>query len=153
MKTSPSIARHAARYAPLAGAAWLLLCGPARAQAQTLPEPPPRQGGDVIAGLLVNQTVSSLGLIFFRDFAEAWRDKPDADSYTLTIVEKPSRRFGNQIWIVNGQQRVLTMTLPYRYDRIHPIAEQAADASFTNLVSLAIPSGAGADPDMGTDEL
>lgn len=149
MKTNLSLAKHAARYAPLAAA--VLLCGSVRAQA--LPEPPLRQSGDVIEGLLVNQTVSALGLIFFRDFAEAWRDKPDADSYTLTILEKPSRRFGNQIWIVNGQQRVLALTLPYRYDRIRPTAEQAAEASFANLVSQVIPFAAGADPDMGTDEL
>ena len=150
MKTGLSIASRSVRCAPLLAAA-LLFWGGARAQA--LPEPPLRQGGDVIAGMLVNQTVSALGLVFFREFAEAWRDKPDADSYTLTIVEKPSRRFGNQIWIVSGQQRVLTLTLPYRYDRVGPMAEQAAEASFTNLVSMAIPSDTGSDPDMGHDEL
>ena len=123
------------------------------ALSQALQEPPPRNGNDVIAGLLVNQTVSALGLVFFREFADAWRDRPDAESYTLTIVEKPSRRLGNQILIMNGQQRVLVLALPIRYDRVAPLAGQAAEASYGNLISLAIPFLGGVDPDLGADEI
>ena len=126
--------------------------GDAGAQEARLPEPPGRRDSDVISGLLVNQTVSALGLVFFRQFADAWRDRPDADSYTLTIVEKPSRRLGNQILILNGQTRVLVLSLPIRYDRVAPTAEQAVEAVYGNLLSQVIPL-LGKDPDLGSDEM
>ncbi|WP_075792222.1 CsgE family curli-type amyloid fiber assembly protein [Massilia putida] len=111
-----------------------------------------RGAGDGIAGILVNQTISAQGLEFYRVFAEAWRDKQDAESHSRTVVERPSRRTGNQIWIVDGQRRVATLALPYRFDRIRAVAEQAADTSYADMIGRLIPSLA-VDADLGADEL
>jgi curli production assembly/transport component CsgE len=127
----------------------LLRCAPLWAGEDAAGE---RGGGDGIAGILVNQTISAQGLEFYRVFAESWRDKQDAESHSLTVVERPSRRTGNQIWIVDGQRRVLTLALPYRFDRIRAVAEQAADASYADVISRLIPSLA-VDADIGADEL
>ena len=137
----------------MGGLALLMALWRPDAAAQALPAPPLRQGNDVISGLLVNQTVSALGLEFFRGFASAWLDKPDNDSYTLTIIERPSRRLGNQIWVMNGQTRVLALSLPIRYDRIAPLAEQAAETAYGNLISQIIPVLGAGDPDLGADEM
>lgn len=127
----------------------LLCCGPLRAGEESAVA---HGAGDGIAGILVNQTVSAQGLQFYRAFAEAWRDKQDAESFSLTIIERPSRRNGNQIWIVDGQRRINILTLPYRFDRIRAVAEQAAETSYADMFSHLIPSLA-VDTDLGADEL
>lgn len=134
----------------LALAALALPCGtPVRAAEAAAAA---RSPGDGIAGILVNQTISAQGLEFYRVFAEAWRDKPDADGYSLTVVERPSRRAGNQVSIMDGQRRIVTLALPYRSDRIRAIAEQAADTSYADMIGHLIPSLA-VDADLGADEL
>lgn len=111
-----------------------------------------RAAGDGIAGILVNQTISAQGLEFYRLFAEAWRDKPDAENFSLTVVERPSRRNGNQVWILDGQRRVQALVLPYRFDRIRAVAEQTAEASYADMIGHLIPS-LSIDADVGADEL
>lgn len=140
--------QRATRHVLALAAATLLRCAPLWAGE----EAPAAHGGDGIGGIIVNETISAQGLEFYRLFAEAWRDKPDAESFSLTIVERPSRRAGNQVWIVDGQRRVQTLVLPYRFDRIRAVAEQAADASYADMIGHLIPSLV-ADADLGADEL
>jgi curli production assembly/transport component CsgE len=147
---SVSVARHhpSRRIVALAALA-LLRCAPLWAGE----DPAAVRGhGDGIAGILVNQTISAQGLEFYRVFAEAWRDKADAESYSLTLVERPSRRTGNLVSIMDGQRRILTLALPYRTDRVRAVAEQAADTSYADMIGHLIPSLA-ADTDLGADEL
>jgi curli production assembly/transport component CsgE len=136
------------RFLALAAVA-LLHCAPLRAGEG---EAAARAAGDGVAGILVNQTISAQGLEFYRVFAETWRDKQDAESFSLTVVERPSRRTGNQVSIMDGQRRVLTLALPYRVDRIRTVAEQAADTSHADMIGRLIPSLA-VDADLGADEL
>jgi len=107
---------------------------------------------DVISGILVNQTVSQQGWEFYRSFAEAWREKPDGEKFTLEINERFSRRSGNLIWITNGPRRLFVGALPYKLDKVRPFAEQAADTSYANMLSLMLPLEGGPDLDLGRDE-
>ena len=107
---------------------------------------------DTISGILVNQTVSQQGWEFYRSFADAWREKADAEKFTLEINERFSRRSGNLIWITNGPRRLFVGTLPFKMDRVRPFAEQAAETSYSNMLSLLLPLEGGPDLDLGRDE-
>lgn len=55
-----------------------------------------------INGLIVDQTISRVGLLFYEELINGW-DVPD-QSATITIHERPDIRAGNIIWIeVNGE--------------------------------------------------
>lgn len=108
---------------------------------------------DGVAGIVVNETISANGLEFYRNFLEGWREKPDADNYNLDIIERPSRRFGNQIWIMYGKDRVFLTALPIKFDRIRALSEEAVDATYATIITLGMQSQFSADSDMGVDEM
>lgn len=108
---------------------------------------------DGVEGIIVNATISAAGQEFFRDFNEFWRDKPDGDTYNLDIVERPSRRFGNQIWVAFGQKRIFQGYLPVKLDRVRALSEQAVETSYANLITLGLMSPTSSDPDVAADEM
>ena len=123
------------------------------ASTQALPSAAPARAGDGVEGIIVNATITPNGQEFFRRFTEFWREKADGDTYNLDVVERPSRRSGNQISIAYGQRRVFVGYLPVKLDRVRALSEQAADAVHANIISLGLMSTMSSDPDVGTDEM
>lgn len=55
-----------------------------------------------IGGLIVDQTISRVGQIFYEELINGW-EVPD-QSVTITIYERPDIRSGNLVWIeVNSE--------------------------------------------------
>lgn len=55
-------------------------------------------GSDIeIGGLIVDQTISRVGLLFYEELINGW-DVSD-QSATITVRERPDIRAGNIIWI------------------------------------------------------
>ena len=121
--------------------------------AQALPGAAPARAGDGVEGIIVNATITPNGQEFFRSFTEFWREKADGDSYSLDVLERPSRRSGNQISIAYGQKRVFLGYLPAKLDRVRALSEQAADATYANIITFGLMSTMSSDPDVGADEL
>jgi len=135
-------------------AIWMLLASllsPVFAQAPPAKRMAPSKDG--VEGLLVNSTVSADGMAFFQYFVEFWREKPGSDKYMIEIAERSSKRLGNQIWVSSGQNRIFFSNLPFQRDRIRPLSEQAAEMSYAAMITLALPFGAEADPDIAAEEL
>ena len=120
---------------------------------QVLPAAVPARAGDGVEGIIVNATITPNGQEFFRSFTEFWREKADGDTYNLDVVERPSRRSGNQISIAYGQKRVFLGYLPVKLDRVRALSEQAADAAYANIITVGLMSTMSVDPDVGADEL
>jgi curli production assembly/transport component CsgE len=121
--------------------------------AQVLPKKNERNNEDGVNGLIVNMTLTNDGLNFFRSFLEFWREKPDNERYSLEIGERPSKRLGNQVWVNYGQKRFFTANLPPKLDKIRGISEQAADATYEGLISLALQLNEAKEPDLAGEEL
>lgn len=111
------------------------------------------RAADGVEGIVVNATISAAGQEFFRDFTELWREKPDGDTYNLSVMERPSRRLGNLIWVTFGEKRVYQGFLPVKLDRVRVLCEQAVETTYANLVTLSMMSGASSDPDVAPDEI
>lgn len=127
----------------------LAIALPAAAQQPAKVTPP----SDGVEGIIVNATITAAGQAFFREFTEVWRDKPDGDTYNLDIVERPSRRFGNQIWVAFGQKRVFQGYLPVKLERVRALSEQAAETAYANIITLGLMSPASSDADLAADEM
>jgi len=110
----------------------------------------PRDG---VEGLVVNATISTKGLAFYKNFLDFWREKPGYDKYNLEIGESLSRRQGNRVWVSSGQRRFVFTTLPTQSDFIRPLSEQAAETTYEALITLSLPFAGGRDPDLSDDEI
>lgn len=121
--------------------------------AQSLPQGNAKNNDNGISGLIVNMTRTPDGLDFYRSFLEFWREKPDSERYSLEIGERSSKRLGNQVWVMYGQNRVFLASLPFKLDKIRAVSEQAADTTHEALIALALQLNGPRDPDIAGDEL
>lgn len=152
----PCVSRGLATLLCLAGA---MLGAPTSAQ-EVLPQsgekstPLDRQSLDsAYDGVIVNQTVTLVGHDFYRAFVAAWRDKPNAERYTLTIVERPTARLGSQIWVEFLRRRVFQAMLPPARARVTGFAEAAVDATYQAVVQSEVQRLLFRDPDLGPEEI
>lgn len=108
---------------------------------------------DGVGGLVINSTTTVLGQEFFRHFNEFWREKSEGEQFTLTIVERASRRTGNQIAVLFGQKTMYAGFLPYKLNLIKSFTEQAVEKVYGDLIAMALFAASEVDADLGRDEL
>ena len=104
-------------------------------------------------GVVVNQTITLVGQDFYQAFVAAWRDKPEAERYALTISERPSAQLGSQVWVEFARRRVYQAVLPPARARIAGIGEAAAEATYQAVVQADVQRLLFRDPDLGADEI
>lgn len=63
-------------------------------------------------GVVTVQTMTTAGHDFSQHFLAVWRDQDGSDQVTLAIRERPSARFGSEVWIDYAQRTVLQLRLP-----------------------------------------
>jgi curli production assembly/transport component CsgE len=107
---------------------------------------------DPYTGIVVNQTITVAGQDFFQYFIAAWRDKDMVEKFEISISERPSARFGSQIWINYGQRRIFQTFLPAARAAVKPISLAAADAVYEGIVQADVQRLLFRDPDLGPDE-
>lgn len=84
---------------------------PAPASAADDPVTPPAVQAEAW-GIVTSQAVTVAGHEFSSHFIAAWRDKPGSERYSLSIRERATARWGSQVWIEFGQQRIVQLQLP-----------------------------------------
>jgi curli production assembly/transport component CsgE len=91
-------------------------------------------------GVVVDQTLTAYGHYFYGKFSEGWREQSDADSYVLSVREKPSPRGGTEVLIYSNETVVFRAVLPRGFGYV------------ANLSSMVVESGLQAalfgDPDL-----
>lgn len=123
-------------------------CGPCVAQSRVVSESLP----DGYINLIVNQTYTSGGLEFYRRFTDYWREKADGDRYTLVVVERPSRRYGNQVLVSLAQRPVFVAPLPMKFEAIRSTTLDAVEQVYAAAVASNLRFLDQADPDLGRDD-
>jgi curli production assembly/transport component CsgE len=78
-----------------------------------------------IGGLIVDQTISRVGLLFYEELINGW-DVPD-QSVTITVYERPDIRSGNIIWIEVNDEVVFQDRVGTRPSAIEEKAQTARD--------------------------
>ena len=104
-------------------------------------------------GIVVNQTITMSGYEFYRSFTDYWREKPDYERHTLVIVERPSKRFGNQVLVHLGQKLLFNGALPMKMDAVRRYGGEAVEKAYANILSLALRRPGTREDDIADDEL
>jgi len=108
---------------------------------------------DTESGVVTNQAITVAGQDFYQYFVTAWRDKDGSERYTLAIHERPSARWGSEIWIEFAQRRVFRTYLPPARAAIKPISEEAANMTYQAVLQADVQRQLIHDADLGRDEI
>ncbi len=114
----------------------------------------PARPADPYSGVVVNNTVTFIGQEFYRTFVASWREAPNAESFSVTVHERPSARWGSLISIEYEHREVFRAFLsPGRRDFVRLAADDAARIVYQNVVELEVQRLLFRDPDLARDEL
>ena len=106
-----------------------------------------------LSGVVVNRTVTVLGKEFYRHFAAIWRYAPQSNRYSISIHERPSARFGSEVWVLYRQQRIFHTFLPPARPATKEISQYAVEYVIENLARRELERFTTPDPDLGPEEL
>ncbi|NLC37602.1 MAG: hypothetical protein GX772_14410 [Alcaligenaceae bacterium] len=112
-----------------------------------------RMFDDPLGGVVVNRTVTVLGKDFYRYFATYWSHYPEASQYSISIYERPTARFGSEIWVLYRQQRMFHAFLPPARQATRRISEIAVEQVLSNIAQREMERITTRNPDLGPEEL
>ena len=115
--------------------------------------PQKRLQKEIYGGVIVNQTVTVAGQDFYQHFVALWRDKPNSERYAVSVHERPSARWGSQVWVEYAQQRVFQAALPSMRASVQAVSEQAVDLAYQNVMDADVQRLLFRDRDIGPDEM
>ena len=103
-------------------------------------------------GLVTCQAVTVAGHEFCGFLSAEWRDKPGSDRYTIAIRERPSARWGSQVWVEFAQRRVYQVQLPPARAGLAALAESAAETAYQAVLDIERQRQLIHDADLAPDE-
>jgi curli production assembly/transport component CsgE len=125
----------------------ICILGPAHAESAAIP------GAGSLGGIAINQTVTVAGQEFYRQFVALWRESPHAEGIAITVHERPSARWGSQVWIEYAQKRIFQAALPLQRAAIGSLGERAVEAAIQSVVDAELQRQWIRDIDLGRDEI
>lgn len=119
----------------------------------TAPAPAPaRTLQDEAWGIVTCQAVTVAGHEFCRYLGAEWRDKPGSERYSIAIRERPSARWGSQVWIEFAQHRVLQLQLPPARAGLQTLGAEAAEGAYQAILDIERQRQLIRDADLARDE-
>ena len=103
-------------------------------------------------GLVTSQPITVAGHEFCRYFIAEWLDQPGSDRYTIAVRERPSARWGTQVWVEYGQRRVLQVQLPPARNELKALGEHAAGTAWQSILDIERQRTRLRDADLAPDE-
>lgn len=108
---------------------------------------------DPLRGIVVNRTVTVQGHEFYRYFSMWWHHNPDASNYSISIHERPSARWGSEIWVDYHHTRIFHMFLPPARSRTKEISREAAASSLQRIEDNELEKAFYQNIDLGPEEM
>ncbi|MFC5480540.1 CsgE family curli-type amyloid fiber assembly protein [Massilia suwonensis] len=103
-------------------------------------------------GLVTCQAVTVAGHEFCDALGAEWRDKPGSERYTIAIRERPSARWGTQVWIDYAQRRVYQAQLPPARAGLKELGASAAESVYQAILEFERQRQFVRDADLAPDE-
>jgi curli production assembly/transport component CsgE len=108
---------------------------------------------DPLAGVVINRTVTVQGKDFYQFFATLWRQKEAGSRFTISIHERPSARWGSEVWVQFGQKRMFHTFLPPARSATRKISALAVDIVEQNIADSEVERIMVHNPDLGPEEI
>lgn len=108
---------------------------------------------DPLGGVVVNRTVTVLGHDFYRYFATWWRETDEDNQYSISIHERPSARWGSEVWVQFRRDRVFHTFLPPARSRTKEISKMAVEIAYENITQNELQRAAFNSEDLGPEEM
>lgn len=105
-----------------------------------------------VSGVVVANTFTSAGNQFYRLFALAWRDKPESEKYSISVVESRARQRFSLITIYFANKVLYNAVLPARFSALQALVDQSIDAVSSGLLTIEL-STSETDSDLAADEM
>jgi hypothetical protein len=103
-----------------------------------------------LSGVVVANTFSAAGYQFYNSFALAWRDKPESEKYSLSVVESRGRQRVSQVTVYYANKTLYSAVLPTKYAALQVLVDQSMDAITSKLLTLELDSME-SEPDIASD--
>jgi len=101
------------------------------------------------SGFIVDRTITQFGGEFMRVFSQTWRGLQGTREFDITIIERPTARYGSLVWIEYNNRPVARAFLyAGRSTAIKPIAIAAAEYVANKLADETLASQLFEDPDL-----
>lgn len=108
---------------------------------------------ELSSGFIVDRTITHFGAEFFRHFSHAWRERGGTEGIDLTLVERPSARWGSIIYVEhNNRAEARVILYAGRSATIKPLAEQTANYMANRIADQSLARLFLHDPDLGKPE-
>lgn len=108
---------------------------------------------DPLAGVVINRTVTVQGKDFYQFFATLWRQKEVGSRFTISIHERPSARWGSEVWVQYRQKRMFHAFLPPARSATRKISAMAVDIVEQNIADSEVERIMVRSPDLGPEEM
>ncbi len=108
---------------------------------------------DPLAGVVINRTVTVQGKDFYQFFATLWRQREAGSRFTISIHERPSARWGSEIWVQFRQNRVFHTFLPPARSATRKISALAVEIVEQNIADSEVERILVRSPDLGPEEM
>lgn len=106
-----------------------------------------------LRGLIINRTITVLGWDFYKSFSEIWQALYPDSKNTLIVTERPTAKYGSEIWVSYDNQYVFHTFLSPARSRARDESKQAVDIVQKNVTSIDIRRKLFQDADMGPEEM
>lgn len=134
-------------------AAPLAYAGSAPTTHSALDENRPVLEQDLLGGVITSRTITVLGWDFFQYFTAKWEAIHGKERLSLSIYERPTARWGSEIWIDYKQTRVFHTFLPPARSATKAISMQAVDLAYKNVTDINIRRSLFTDVDLAPEEM
>lgn len=104
-------------------------------------------------GVLIDRTVTMTGKTFFRQFSKMSLERPVLGEANLAIYERPSARWGSQIWITLDNKVIFEATMPPRLSDIDDYVNVAIEQVEERVIRETILQALDNDPDLADEEI
>ena len=108
---------------------------------------------DPLRGVVVNRTITVQGQEFYQFFSMRWSYIAGDTSYTLSVHERPSARWGSEIWVEYRRDRVFHMFLPPIRSETKAISQEAAELVLESIQEMELQRALFFSDDLGPEEM
>jgi curli production assembly/transport component CsgE len=107
---------------------------------------------DPLRGIVINRTMTVLGWDFYTSFSTIWQSLHPDSEFTLSITERPTAKYGSEIWVSYRDQQVFHTFMSPARARINDVAKQAVEMVHENLKRIQEQRQLYTDGDLAPEE-